>query len=104
MPETSRPSWQDSALVQLTLVRFKEFVREPEAVFWTFLFPIVLAIGLGIAFRNKPADVGQFRDDDGSVGVAFTNGVRGVIPSRNIAPIGERSTANLRTAFEKMAG
>jgi ABC-2 type transport system permease protein len=57
MPETSRPSWQDSALVQLTLVRFKEFIREPEAVFWTFLFPIVLAIGLGIAFRNKPADV-----------------------------------------------
>jgi ABC-type multidrug transport system permease subunit len=26
-------------------------------VFWTFFFPVVLAIGLGIAFRNKPADV-----------------------------------------------
>jgi ABC-type multidrug transport system permease subunit len=43
--------------VQLTLVRFKEFVREPEAVFWTFAFPLILAFGLGIAFRNKPADV-----------------------------------------------
>ena len=40
-------------LVQLTLVRFREFVREPEAVFWTFVFPILLAAGLGIAFRQK---------------------------------------------------
>jgi ABC-type multidrug transport system permease subunit len=49
--------WRDSSLVQLTLVRFKEFLREPEAVFWTFAFPVILALGLGIAFRNKPADV-----------------------------------------------
>ncbi len=44
-------------LVQLTLVRFLEFVREPEALFWVFIFPILLAAGLGIAFRNRPADV-----------------------------------------------
>jgi len=50
-------SFRDSSLAQLTLVRFKEFLREPEAVFWTFAFPIILAVGLGIAFRNKPADV-----------------------------------------------
>jgi ABC-2 type transport system permease protein len=50
-------SLRDSSLAQLTLVRFKEFLREPEAVFWTFAFPIILAVGLGIAFRNKPADV-----------------------------------------------
>jgi len=47
----------DHALVQLTLVRFREFWREPEAVFWVFVFPILLATGLGIAFRNRPADV-----------------------------------------------
>ncbi|HEU4747357.1 MAG TPA: ABC transporter permease [Gemmatimonadaceae bacterium] len=40
-------------LVQLTLVRFREFIREPEAVFWTFVFPILLAAGLGIAFRQQ---------------------------------------------------
>ena len=45
----------DYSLVQLTLVRYKEFVREPEAVFWVFVFPILLAAGLGIAFRNRPA-------------------------------------------------
>ena len=43
--------------MQLTLVRFREFVREPEALFWTLLFPVLLAAGLGIAFRNRPAEV-----------------------------------------------
>src|SRR3984957_14036150 len=47
----------DHALVQLTLVRFREFLREPEALFWVFAFPLLLAAGLGIAFRNRPADV-----------------------------------------------
>ena len=34
-----------------------ELWREPEVVFWVFVFPLLLALGLGIAFRNKPADV-----------------------------------------------
>src|SRR5580692_9797609 len=50
-------SFADHPLVQLTLVRFLEFIREPEALFWVFIFPILLAAGLGIAFRNRPADV-----------------------------------------------
>jgi ABC-2 type transport system permease protein len=47
----------DSSLFQLTAARFRLFLREPEAVFWVFIFPIILAVGLGIAFRNRPADV-----------------------------------------------
>src|SRR6266571_9510001 len=47
----------DHPLVQLTLVRFREFMREPEALFWVFIFPILLAAGLGLAFRNRPAEV-----------------------------------------------
>jgi ABC-type multidrug transport system permease subunit len=43
-------------LAELVLVRFREFVREPEAVFWSFVFPILLALGLGIAFRNRPPE------------------------------------------------
>jgi len=46
-----------SSLYQLTLIRFKLVLREPEAIFWIFFFPILLAVGLGIAFRNRPADV-----------------------------------------------
>ncbi|HXU44014.1 MAG TPA: ABC transporter permease, partial [Thermoanaerobaculia bacterium] len=41
------------ALGQLTLCRMKEFLREPEAVFWVFLFPVLLAVALGLAFREK---------------------------------------------------
>jgi ABC-2 type transport system permease protein len=46
-----------NSLWQLITVRFKEYTREPEALFWSFGFPILLAIGLGIAFRSKPADL-----------------------------------------------
>ena len=45
------------SLKQLVLTRFREFVREPEALFWSLLFPILLSVGLGIAFRNRPAEV-----------------------------------------------
>ncbi len=48
-----------SPLVELTLSRFREFLREPEAVFWTFVFPLLLATGLGIAFRSRPPDVAR---------------------------------------------
>ena len=48
-----RRGWQDHPLVQLTLVRYREFFREPEAVFWVFVFPVLLTAGLGIAFRNQ---------------------------------------------------
>ena len=50
---------QMSSLYQLTSVRFRLLLREPEAIFWIFIFPILLAVGLGIAFRNRPADVLQ---------------------------------------------
>ncbi|MGC1784283.1 MAG: ABC transporter permease [Acidobacteriaceae bacterium] len=46
-----------SSLYQLTISRFRLFFREPEAVFWIFAFPILLSIGLSIAFRDRPADV-----------------------------------------------
>lgn len=39
-------------LVELTLVRIREFLREPEVIFWVFAFPILLVCALGIAFRN----------------------------------------------------
>lgn len=45
-----------SALAELSLTRFLLFIREPSAVFWTFGFPIILAVALGIAFRNRPPE------------------------------------------------
>jgi ABC-2 type transport system permease protein len=42
-----------SPLWQLTYVRMMGFLREPEAIFWVFAFPILLALALGIAFRSS---------------------------------------------------
>ncbi|MGH7435385.1 MAG: ABC transporter permease [Polyangiaceae bacterium] len=52
-PRTGAPR---SALHELTLTRFRLFFREPSALFWTFGFPVLLSIALGIAFRNKPPE------------------------------------------------
>jgi hypothetical protein len=53
----SEPLPERSPLAELTRVRFLEFLREPEAIFWVFIFPILLAAGLGLAFRNRPPEV-----------------------------------------------
>lgn len=39
-------------LYQLSLARVREFVREPEALFWVFFFPVLMTIALGLAFRE----------------------------------------------------
>jgi ABC-type multidrug transport system permease subunit len=44
------------AIVELASTRFKEFLRETEALFWVFAFPILLALALGFAFREKAPD------------------------------------------------
>jgi ABC-2 type transport system permease protein len=51
MPEHIRP-----AIIELTIARTKEFLRETEAIFWMFGFPLLLALALGFAFREKPPD------------------------------------------------
>ena len=40
-------------LVELTLARLREFVREPEALFWSFFFPIVMSVAMAIAFPSQ---------------------------------------------------
>ena len=42
--------------MELTLARVRELTREPEAIFWVFVFPILLAAILGVAFRSRPPD------------------------------------------------
>jgi ABC-2 type transport system permease protein len=53
MPEKTRIR---PAIIELVTVRTKEFVRESEALFWVFGFPLILALALGFAFREKPPD------------------------------------------------
>ena len=43
-------------MVELTTMRVREFLREKEAVFWVFIFPVLMTFALGIAFRNTGPD------------------------------------------------
>ena len=49
-----------SPLVQLYFSRLREFYRQPARIFWVYGFPTLLAVILGLAFKNRPPDVVQF--------------------------------------------
>ena len=55
-PRLPRRNGRWSGYSHLLMARMLELKREPEVVFWVFIFPLLLALGLGIAFRNKPGD------------------------------------------------
>ena len=54
LPPSRNGRW--SGYSHLLMARMLELKREPEVVFWVFVFPLLLALGLGIAFRNKPGN------------------------------------------------
>jgi ABC-type multidrug transport system permease subunit len=60
-----------SPLRELILARIRSFVREPEALFWTFVFPILMAVGLGIAFRESPTQTSLIGVERGSAAERF---------------------------------
>ena len=55
-PQPPRRNGRWAGYTHLLMARMLELKREPEVVFWVFVFPLLLALGLGIAFRNKPGD------------------------------------------------
>lgn len=42
-----------NALFQLITIRFREFIREPGIIFWSIIFPILMAWVLGVAFSRR---------------------------------------------------
>ena len=46
-------SLSESPIFTLSLTRIRSFLREPGAVFWTFGFPLLITVALGIAFRGQ---------------------------------------------------
>lgn len=58
-------------LYQLTRTRLLLFVREPEAMFWVFLFPVVLALVLSFAFKSRGVDTVRVGVVDGEVAEAW---------------------------------
>ena len=51
MPDT-RPARARHPFVEMTITRLLVMVREPEMIFWVFVFPLLMALALGIAFRS----------------------------------------------------
>lgn len=41
-------------LFQLVVAHSREIIREPEVIFWGVIFPMLISLGLGIAFTKKP--------------------------------------------------
>jgi ABC transporter DrrB family efflux protein len=71
MTEARDPLRPRPPLVELTIARLRMYVREPEALFWTFGFPILMAIGLGIAFARRAPEPGTVDVEDGPEAAAL---------------------------------
>jgi ABC-type multidrug transport system permease subunit len=73
-----RPSTKPESLhplVELTFMRVREFLREKEAVFWVFIFPVLMTFALGIAFRNTAPDKALVAIESGTEAVSETANV-----------------------------
>jgi ABC-type multidrug transport system permease subunit len=88
-------------MYQLALTRMREFYREPEAVFWVFGFPIVLAFALGLAFRNT----GPGKLQVGVVAGAGDSALAVVLDAspRLVATVLDTATARLRLRTGRVA-
>ena len=60
------PNGRWAGFRHLLKARLLELKREREVIFWAFGFPVLLAIGLGIAFGNKSADIAPVAIVDGT--------------------------------------
>ncbi len=45
-----------NSLAELVKVRLREFWREKGTLFWVFGFPLLMTMGLGLAFRSRPPE------------------------------------------------
>ncbi len=75
-----------------------ELKREPEVVFWVFVFPLLLALGLGIAFRNKPGDAVSVAIIEGS-SAQSAQALLARSPHHDLFKIQVLNTADARKGF-----
>src|SRR5579862_1105677 len=66
------------SLWALSAVRLKLFFREPGSLFWTFGFPLLVTVALGVAFRNQ----GPARSPVAIVAGPGAEGVRAALAGR----------------------
>ena len=88
---------EKNALAQLTLSNIRGYLREPEAIFWTYGFPLLMVVGLGVAFQGT-----------GSRPVAF-DVVEGAAAQKVITAVGQNPSFQIAihpaaTAFARLRG
>src|SRR5258708_1817550 len=74
-------------LIELTLTRVREFVREPEVIFWVFIFPVLLACALGLAFRNTAPEKIRIAIEENGSGTALGQTVAALEKSADVVPL-----------------
>ena len=47
------------AFLALCIARFREYQRQPEVLFWGFVFPLLLSAALAMAFRERPPETSR---------------------------------------------
>jgi ABC-2 type transport system permease protein len=70
-------------LQQLVLAKLRELYREPEALFWIFVFPVLLALALGVAFRSGAPEPLPVAVEDGPQAAALVSALEA---SRDLRP------------------
>jgi ABC-type multidrug transport system permease subunit len=89
-------------LQELLWFRLRLFYREPAAVFWTYVFPMILTVSLGIAFRNKPPEAVVVDIQSGPRAAATAEAFRNADPQRSlIASIHDAKDAEERLRLAK---
>lgn len=75
-------------LVELTLARMREFIREPEAVFWTFGYPVIMSLALAFAFpsADTQAILAGVPTGDAAAGIRQTLTAPPGVTVRDVAP------------------
>lgn len=65
----------DSAFFQLVLSNLRSYLREPTAIFWTYGFPLIMVLGLGVAFSTDTEPVTVFTISAESNSSGLINGL-----------------------------
>jgi len=65
-----------NAFVQLVLSHMRGYLREPEAIFWTYGFPLIMVVGLGLAFNSETPAPTEFTVAQGSWDNPLIQGIR----------------------------
>jgi ABC-2 type transport system permease protein len=100
---TQHPLWQ------LLLMRFRALWREPSALFWVFVFPLLISIALGLAFRSQGLSklrvaVVEVEGPRGADALAVLGRTAGLEPERMELASARRALAAGKVAVVVVAG